>query len=289
MLSHDSHDVQAALCSAASFDYKLRCGLIYFDDDMSFWVKPMSRSWFSDFLMSLYDDHSRWIVCNFFGHAHMALHILHTSKEQFTNCTLNPADGIPITEKITYSFIQNFMLKNYIVYHMQSGRLSWSPEKERHMKMLTTFHLGVIQCGFLSREYNKNYIENVDETHFVINIENRRTLGFRGDETVKYVDVVSGGEAMTMVVCITRGVRAAIMIPMIIFTNQMRNYPIHGVQDNVPRVCYWTRPKGWMDMNYFRNFLMSHRLTKGICTNISSMCDVIIRHPTIYHQIWTRF
>jgi hypothetical protein len=31
--------------------------------------------------------------------------------------------------------------------------------------MLTAYHPEVVQCGFVSREYNENYIENVDETH----------------------------------------------------------------------------------------------------------------------------
>jgi hypothetical protein len=88
--------------------------------------------------------------------------------------------------------------------------------------MLTAFHLGVVQRGFLSGEYNENYIENVDETHFVMNMDNGKTLRFHGDQAVKYVDEVSGGEAMTMVVRITGGIRAAIMTPMIIFMNQMR-------------------------------------------------------------------
>ena len=120
--------------------------------------------------------------------------------------------------------------------------------KECHVKMLTAFHLGVVQCGFPSREYNNNYIENVDEMHFVMNVDNRKTLRFCDNQVVKYVDVVSRGEAMTMVIRIIGGIWAAIVTPMIIFTNQMRNYPIHGVEDNVLGVYYWIGPKGWMDM-----------------------------------------
>ena len=48
-------------------------------------------------------------------------------------------------------------------------------------------------------------MENVDETHFVINMDNGRSLGFRGDSTVKYADVVAGGESMTLVVRISGG------------------------------------------------------------------------------------
>ena len=48
-------------------------------------------------------------------------------------------------------------------------------------------------------EYNKNLIENIDEIHFVINMDNGKMLGFHRDQVVKYVDVVFGGEDMTMV------------------------------------------------------------------------------------------
>jgi hypothetical protein len=49
-----------AISTAALYDYRLSCGLIYFNDDLRYWVKPRSTTWFSGFLMSLYDD-SRWI------------------------------------------------------------------------------------------------------------------------------------------------------------------------------------------------------------------------------------
>ena len=43
-------------------------------------------------------------------------------------------------------------------------------------------------------------MKNLDETHFMINLDNGQTLGFRGDTSVKYANVVAEGEAMTMVV-----------------------------------------------------------------------------------------
>ena len=56
-------------------------------------------------------------------------------------------------------------------------------------------------------------MENFDETHFVINMDNGRTLGFKGDTDVKYADVTSGGEAMTMVVRLNvRGIENPFMI-----------------------------------------------------------------------------
>ena len=35
-------------------------------------------------------------------------------------------------------------------------------------------------------------MENDDETHFIFNMDNWRTLRFSGDKEVKYADVVSG-------------------------------------------------------------------------------------------------
>ena len=44
--------------------------------------------------------------------------------------------------------------------------------------MLVAHHFNTFHCGFVLGEYNENYIENLDETHFVINIDNRNTLDF---------------------------------------------------------------------------------------------------------------
>ena len=71
-------------------------------------------------------------------------------------------------------------------------------------------------------------MENVDETHFVVNLDNSRTLGFRGDTTVKYAEVVSGGESMTMVIRISGRRRSIIEAPMLTFTNSGSNYPSHS-------------------------------------------------------------
>lgn len=68
-----------------------------------------------------------------------------------------------------------------------------------------------------SGELDENYQENMDEIHFLINMNNGRTLGFRGDREVKYAEVVSGGVPITMTVKITGGVHAKICTPFLIF------------------------------------------------------------------------
>ncbi|KAL3687832.1 hypothetical protein R1sor_014141 [Riccia sorocarpa] len=90
-------------------------------------------------------------------------------------------------------------------------------------------------------------LENVDETHFINIMDNGDTLGFQGDQEVKYEDVVSGGQGMMMIVRLTGGRDPRIETPMIIFQNKDRRYPMRGVPDYIPGVCYRTRPKGWDD------------------------------------------
>jgi hypothetical protein len=62
-----------------------------------------------------------------------------------------------------------------------------------------------LKCYFELGELDENIIENVDETHFIINYDNGKALGFKGDKHFKYANVVSSGVGMTMVVKVTRG------------------------------------------------------------------------------------
>jgi hypothetical protein len=122
--------------------------------------------------------------------------------------------------------MQQFMDVHNIVLLSQRGNLSCSPEKERKIEMNTAYHLGILQRGFQSRVFDENLMENLDETHFTVNMDNGCTLGFRGDTVVKYADVVAGGDAMTMVIRILGGRRSMVEAPMLIFTNGNNNYPI---------------------------------------------------------------
>ena len=61
-------------------------------------------------------------------------------------------------------------------------------------------------------------VKNANETNFVFNMDNGRTIGFRGQESVKYADVLFGGEGITKMVRLTGGVRAKIEAPMLLCT-----------------------------------------------------------------------
>ena len=78
--------------------------------------------------------------------------------------------------------------------------MTCNPKKEIQTEMHTTYHLGILQCGFQDGIFDKNLMENLNKVHFTMNMDNGRALGFQGDTFVKYADVVAGGEAMIMVV-----------------------------------------------------------------------------------------
>lgn len=69
------------------------------------------------------------------------------------------------------------------------------------------------ECGFL----DENDIEKADETHFVFNMDNGKTLGIREDYQVNYAEVVSGSEPTSMMVRRSGGPNAKIETTMLIF------------------------------------------------------------------------
>jgi hypothetical protein len=149
--------------------------------------------------------------------------------------------------------------------------------------------LDVLQRDFQTGIFDENLIENKDETHFVINMDNSHTLGFQGDTTVKYVEMVSSGNSMTMVVRICGGRRSLIEVPMLIFTNGNNKYPIRGFDDNIPGVSYRTKPKGWMDHALFSKYFTKprafqpdlHGHTKVIWVDNYSSHRIILRLTTV--------
>jgi hypothetical protein len=129
------------------------------------------------------------------------------------------------------------MENHYIVLRVQSGKRQLSAEKVAGIERQVASHLGELQRGFESGIYDENTMENIDETHFVVDFDNVKTLGFGGENKVKYADVVSGGDGMTMVVRISGGPSAHLLPPMMIFSNDARSYPIRGVSNDVDGVC----------------------------------------------------
>lgn len=73
-----------------------------------------------------------------------------------------------------------------------------SPAKEKEIDIPVAFYLGNVSGMVSSRIMDDNYVENADETHFIINVDHGRTLGFSGESAFQYGDLGSDCEGFTM-------------------------------------------------------------------------------------------
>lgn len=65
---------------------------------------------------------------------------------------------------------------------------------------MVAFHVGQLSRYFSEGHLNERDIFNEDGTHFVIHLNTNRTLSKRCESEVKYAEVVSGDEKMTLLI-----------------------------------------------------------------------------------------
>ena len=68
-------------------------------------------------------------------------------------------------------------------------------------------------------------VDNMDETHFTISMDNHKTLNFCGNNKVNQANMVGGCDKFTMVLRFRGGIDAKLIEPFLIFKNRDRNYP----------------------------------------------------------------
>jgi hypothetical protein len=154
--------------------------------------------------------------------------------------------GTTIIDRIDIKWIQRFQTVNNIVGRAQTGKLMLSPTHQQHIDKQIAFHLGQLAREFRAGTLDENLVENINETHCKVNLDNSKTQGFRGDNDVKYADVVSGGMGMTLMIQLTGRPHVRICNPCVIFQNAIESYPILGVPNDVPGVCYRMTKKGFI-------------------------------------------
>ena len=108
----------------------------------------------------------------------LAMFILLDPTSPYTAQSCDPKDNVLLTSKLTPSWIQQFMHIHNIVLLLQRGQLTCSLEKELQIERATAYHLDMVYRSFKSGVFDDNLMENVDETHFVVNLDSGRTLGF---------------------------------------------------------------------------------------------------------------
>ena len=221
------------------------------------WKVALYRDWCSDFdrLMKL------GVKFNYRNLGSLCRYILQNSDtHEYSAYMTDPASGKPIIQLVKPRFVQQFADKYRIHCRSQYGKKSLSPGKEMQLEREIAYHLGYLARQFRTKQIDENDVENADEMHFVIDMDNRSTLGFTGDEWVNYTDVVSEGEGMNMLVRLSGGRDAKIKPPVMVFKNKNRNYPIRGTVDNIPGVAYRTGPKGWIDTTVLPPWLRERRV-----------------------------
>lgn len=174
--------------------------------------------------------------------------------------TIDPQTGISIKELIRPMWITRFMQSCNIVCRTQTGKLMVSPAKRELIDRQVAFHLGQLSRDLRSGSLREEDIYNSDETHFVVHLHSNRTLARRGENEVKYADVVSGDDGMTMMVTLGGGRDGTMPVPLMIFKNLSRSYPIRGLNDDVPGVAYRSSPKSFMDRVLFCDWLNERRI-----------------------------
>lgn len=71
--------------------------------------------------------------------------------------------------------------------------------------MHTIVYVGVLHMEIQSGAFDENLMKNIDETYFIMNINNEIILEFIGDTTIFYVEIVLGVDFITMLMKISEG------------------------------------------------------------------------------------
>jgi hypothetical protein len=154
----------------------------------------------------------------------LAKNILKSASDDAPYTEQSVCNGENIYDKVTSSWILSFQERFDIVLRHQTGKLAVSKDQQEHIEKPVAYHLGDVGRRFKAGEMDENMAENVDEIHYIVNMDDGMTLGFVGDDQIKYADVVSGGEGMPMIVRLTGGPCAFIQSPIMIFQRKNRSY-----------------------------------------------------------------
>ncbi len=122
---------------------------------------------------------------------HIALQLLQEPDSPFTAYEIDPVSNKQLSSYITLKWVDAFLNRHNIVIRKQSGSLSRSPTHTKFIEGNVAFHLEQLHRLFENGNLDENMVENVDETHYIFNMDDHETLGVRGVKKVSYADVVS--------------------------------------------------------------------------------------------------
>ena len=125
---------------------------------------------------------------------YITVSLLQQDESPFGAEELDPSSNTPIASHVTVKWIDSFLNRFNIVIRKQSGCLTRYIAHTAYIEKHVSYHLGRWKVLFEDGTLDENYEENMDETHFVFNMDNYRTLGARSVDSLNYADVAGGAD-----------------------------------------------------------------------------------------------
>eukprot|EP00644_Phytophthora_capsici_P010720 jgi/Phyca11/104621/e_gw1.9.875.1 len=126
--------------------------------------------------------------------AQIAVVLIEDSEHPHFNARLTVNDKA-FPALVTPRRVQDFLERYNIVYRRHKGKKQVSVEKQMQIDRAVARHLGELKRQFEEDTLDPNEQYNMDESHFVIDLDDGKTLDFVGSQSVKYRSIVSGTRA----------------------------------------------------------------------------------------------
>ena len=117
------------------------------------------------------------------------------------------------------------------------------------------FHLGELKRGFENGTFDDNIMESAGDVRFIMNLPSGRSLGLsehelREEDIPSLSSVTKGtvtvpeksderleGEKVSVLIRMRSGEHAKVEVPLVIFSDPFRTYPLEGIVDSVTGAC----------------------------------------------------
>lgn len=100
----------------------------------------------------------------------------------FPNILFHPQMMRPIFPYVTDRWVQSFLQQHNILVRIQSGKLSFSPNKQQMIDQEISSHLDKLTRDYDAGVPCEENVDNADETHFEIDMNYCRTFAMHRDE-----------------------------------------------------------------------------------------------------------
>lgn len=149
---------------------------------------------------------------------------------------IDPRTKHPIIQHIKAQWVVRFCDVQGVVCRTQIGNLLNSPAKQQEIDLSIVCHLAQLKWEFENGELEDDLVFNMDENSFHVDMDDSKTLDWRGVFDCKYHDVTSGGKNFTCMVHLGGGRCGTLEPAFHIFQYAGSNYPIRGCPDDISGV-----------------------------------------------------